>query len=71
MAQAMATIYETKAAQRDVVYRGWIGDVNHASLMSVGVPIYGHATLTPARMRGWFLEGIDAYTAVKRAQALH
>ena len=68
MTQSMSAIYETKAAQTDSIYRGWITEVNYISLMQCGASIYGHTTLTPRTMRRWYLENLTPLMAVKRAQ---
>lgn len=59
-------IYETRAAQRDPRYRGWITSVNYVMLMQAGVGIHGNAALSPARMRRWYLAGVEPYTAAQR-----
>lgn len=63
---AATNIYETAAAQKDILYRGWITEVNYVSQMLRGGSIYGDANATPRRMRRWYLAGLDAYTVVKR-----
>lgn len=64
----MAMVYETRSARRDVAYRGWITETNDCSLRLTGASIYAHPTLTPARMRRWYLAGLTPYDAVKRIQ---
>lgn len=63
---AATNIYETAAARKDILYRGWITEVNYVSQMLRGCGIHVDANATPRRMRRWYLAGLNAYTVVKR-----
>lgn len=68
MPSPLADIYSTRTAQSDAVYRGWLTELNAWALMQTGASIYVHTTLTPARLRRWYLSGMSAQDAMKRAQ---